>query len=84
MPKVFSFEAFNHAEGLVVRPAFKMSAEDIRLWGFTIIEDTGEEVPDNWLDLNGRYDPEGRELALPKSAMVSNGPTSLIGMFRFK
>ncbi len=61
MPKVFSFNAFNDAEGLVVRPPFKMAAKDIRLWKFAIIEDTGEEVPDDWLDQNGRYYSEARE-----------------------
>ncbi len=61
MPKVYSFEAFNDAEGLLVRPSFKMTAKDIRLWKFKIIEDTGEEVPNAWLDQSGRYDPERGE-----------------------
>ena len=57
----YSFEAFNDAEELLVRPSFKMTAKDHRLWKFKIIEDTGEEVPNAWLDQSGRYDPERGE-----------------------
>ena len=58
MATVMDFKIYDISQDEVVRAACKMSRENIKAWGGVPIEGTQEEVPDQQLDVNGRYYPD--------------------------
>lgn len=57
MVMVYHFRGWSQAEGDNLVPARKATAEFITANKLTIIEGTGEEVPDEAVDGNGLYQP---------------------------
>lgn len=58
MVMVYQFEGWSQSQGDMIAPAKKATAEFITANNLTLIEGTGEEVPDNAVDGNGRYHPD--------------------------
>jgi hypothetical protein len=61
MAKVYQFAVWDHAAGEMKTQLLKSTEERIKRIGGEIIDGTGEDVPENMLDSEGRYDPTRRE-----------------------
>ena len=56
MVMVYHFKGWSQQEGDCLVPARKATAEFINANKLTLIDGTGEDVPESAVDRNGRYD----------------------------